>query len=223
MANQVEYGLKNPNIRLIKLELGAIGTNCYLLADKAANEMAVIDPAGDFGLLKKVVEATEHKVKYIINTHGHWDHIGANADLAEMTGAPLLIHAADADKLQLGGDPSFRQKYKPSTADRLLADGDELPLGAYKLRILHTPGHTKGGVCIVVSGDGGDELVFAGDTLFRLSIGRTDLPGGDFDELISSIRNKLLVLPDDLPVFPGHGEHTFIADEKQYNPFLRKS
>lgn len=222
MANQVEYGLKNPNIQLIKLELGKIGTNCYLLADKTTKEMAVIDPAGDFGLLKKVVNATENKVKYIINTHGHWDHIGANADLVEMTGAPLLIHAADADMLQLGADPSFRESYAPSKADRLLSDGDELALGALKLRILHTPGHTKGGVCIVVSSAEGDELVFAGDTLFRLSIGRTDLSGGSFDELIKSIRTKLFVLPDELPVFSGHGEHTFIADEKQYNPFLQK-
>lgn len=223
MANQVEYGLKNPNIQLIKLELGKIGTNCYLLADKTAKEMAVIDPAGDFGLLKKVVEATENKVKYIINTHGHWDHIGANAELVELTGAPLLIHAADAEKLQMGGDPSFRESYLPSKADRLLADGDELELGAYKLRVLHAPGHTKGGICIVVSSAAGDELVFAGDTLFQLSIGRTDLPGGDYAELIESIRTKLFVLADELPVFPGHGEHTFIADEKQYNPFLRES
>lgn len=226
MANKVEYGLKNPNVGLIRLELGAIGTNCYLLSDKTAKEMAVIDPAGDFPLLKQVLEGqdlADYTVKYIINTHGHWDHIGANADLAEWTKAPLMIHAADADKLQLGGDPSFRQKYKPSKADRLLADGDEIELGAYKIRVLHTPGHTKGGVCLVVSSATGDELVFAGDTLFQMSIGRTDLPGGDFDELISSIRSKLLVLNGELPVFPGHGEHTFIADEKQYNPFLRES
>lgn len=223
MANQVEYGLKNPNIQLIKLELGEIGTNCYLLADKTAGEMAVIDPAGDFGLLKKVVEATENKVKYIINTHGHWDHIGANAELAELTKAPICIHADDAKMLEQGADANFRVRFRPSKADRLLADGDVLSLGAYKLRVLHTPGHTPGGICLVVAGAAGDELVFAGDTLFQLSIGRTDLPGGDYATLINAIRSKLLVLPEELPVFPGHGGHTFIADEKQYNPFLRES
>ncbi len=221
MANQVEYKLKNPNLQLIKLELGEIGTNCYLLADKTAKQMLVVDPAGDFGLLKKVIDALEYPVKYIINTHGHWDHIGANADLAAYTGAPILIHAADAKMLEQGADANFRVRFKPSKADRLLADGDELELGAYKLRILHTPGHTRGGICIVVAGAAADELVFAGDTLFQLSIGRTDLPGGDYAELLQSIRSKLFVLADELPVFPGHGAHTFIADEKQYNPFLR--
>lgn len=223
MASKVEYGLKNPNTLLIRLELGAIGTNCYILGDKAAKELAVIDPAGDFDLLKKVLEAKDLQdftVRYIINTHGHWDHIGANADLAEWTKAPILIHAADADKLRLGGDPSFRQKYKPSKAGRLLADGDELSLGTHRLRVLHTPGHTPGGISIVVS-EAADELVFAGDTLFQMSIGRTDLPGGDYGTLIAAIKSKLLVLDGELPVFPGHGEHSFIADEKQYNPFLR--
>lgn len=225
MASKVEYGLENPNILLIRLELGEIGTNCYLLADKTAKEMAVIDPAGDFPLLKKVLagqDLADFTVKYIINTHGHWDHVGANADLAELTGAPILIHAADAKMLEQGADANFRVRFKPSQASRLLADGDELPLGAYTLRVLHTPGHTQGGICLVVTGAAGDELVFAGDTLFQMSIGRTDLPGGDFATLIQSIRTKLLGLKGELPVFPGHGEHTFIADELQYNPFLRE-
>lgn len=224
MASKVEYGLPNPNTLLMKLELGEIGTNCYILGDKAARELAVIDPAGDFALLKKVLAAqdlAEYTVKYIINTHGHWDHIGANAELAELTGAPILIHAADAKMLGQGVDANFRVRFKPSKAGRLLADGDEIALGEYRLRVLHTPGHTPGGICLVASGAAGDELVFAGDTLFQLSIGRTDLPGGDYATLIESIKSKLWPLDGELPVFPGHGEHTFIADEKQYNPFLR--
>lgn len=221
MATQVEYKLKNPNLRLLRLELGEIGTNCYLLADKTNRELAVIDPAGDFPILQAAIDDLGYPVKYIINTHGHWDHIGANAELHEQTGAPILIHQADAAMLEQGMDSNFRVRFRPSKADRLLADGDELPFGAYKLRVLHTPGHTKGGVCLVLSGAAGDELVFAGDTLFQLSIGRTDLPGGDYHELLTSIRTKLFTLPDELPVFPGHGAHTFIADEWQYNPFLR--
>lgn len=224
MANKVEYGLPNPNTLLMKLELGEIGTNCYILGDKTARVLAVIDPAGDFALLKKVLagqDLAEYTVKYIINTHGHWDHIGANADLAELTEAPILIHAADAKMLEQGADAYFRVRFKPSKAGRLLDDGDEIELGEYRLRVLHTPGHTPGGICLVASSDAGDELVLAGDTLFQLSIGRTDLPGGDYATLIESIKSKLWPLDGELPVFPGHGEHTFIADEKQYNPFLR--
>ena len=221
MANQVEYKLNNPNLRLIRAELGEIGTNCYLLADKTNKQLAVIDPAGDFPVLQGIIQQLDCPVKYIINTHGHWDHIGANAELHEETGAPILIHQADAPMLALGADNSFRVSYPPSKADKLLADGEEIVLGAYKLRVLHTPGHTKGGICLVVGGAAGDELVFSGDTLFQLSVGRTDLPGGNHQQLLSSIRTKLFTLDDKLPVFPGHGPHTFIGDEKQYNPFLR--
>lgn len=221
MANQVEYKLQDQNLRLLRMELGEIGTNCYLLADKTAAELAVIDPAGDFPVLWAAIEEIGYPVKYIINTHGHWDHIGANAELHEKSGAPILIHSADAPMLAQGEDKNFRVRFRPSKADRLLADGDELPLGAYKLSVLHTPGHTKGGVSIVLSGAAGDVLVFSGDTLFQLSIGRTDLPGGDYAELLQAIREKLFALDDKLPVFPGHGAHTFIGDERQYNPFLR--
>lgn len=220
-SNMVEYKLKNANLQLLRLELGEIGTNCYLVADRTNKELAVIDPAGDFPVLWEAIEAVGYPVKYIINTHGHWDHIGANQELHEKSGAPILIHEKDADMLKLGADRTFRVRFAPSEADRLLADGDELPFGAYKLRVLHTPGHTQGGVCIVLAGAAGDELIFAGDTLFQLSIGRTDLPGGDTDQLLESVRTKLFTLDEKLPVFPGHGPHTFIADEKQYNPFLR--
>ncbi len=220
-GNMVEYKLGDENLRLLRLELGEIGTNCYILADKQAGEAVVIDPAGDFPVLWQAVEELGFPVKYILNTHGHWDHIGANAELQTKTGAPLLIHAADAAMLRQGADSTFRVRFKPSTADRTLADGDELPFGGYKIRVLHTPGHTPGGVCYVIAGAAGDELIFSGDTLFQLSIGRTDLPGGSYDDLIKSIRAKLLPLDGSLPVFPGHGPHTFLADEQKFNPFLQ--
>lgn len=213
----IEYKLQDTNLLLMRLELGEIGTNCYLVGDRAAKELAVIDPAGDFDTLWEVIEGTGCTVKYIFNTHGHWDHIGANAELHEKTGAPIMIHAADAPMLQQGYDRSFRTRYQPSEANELLEEGQKWQLGSYTLSILHTPGHTRGGVSIVLD----DVLVFSGDTLFQLSVGRTDLPGGDMMEQRRSIREKLFVLPDGMPVFPGHGPHTFIGDEKQYNPFVQ--
>lgn len=213
----IEYKLQDANLLLMRLELGEIGTNCYLVGDRAAGELAVVDPAGDFDALWEVIESTGCTVKYIFNTHGHWDHIGANAELHEKTGAPILIHAADAPMLQQGYDRSFRTRYQPSQADELLEEGQSWALGRYKIGILHTPGHTKGGVAIVLD----DVLVFSGDTLFQLSVGRTDLPGGDMMEQRRSIQNKLFTLPEGMPVFPGHGPHTFIGDEKRYNPFMK--
>ncbi len=213
----IEYKMSDENLLLQRLELGAISTNCYLLADREAGEMAVIDPAGDFEILAAAIEETGCQVKYIFNTHGHWDHIGANAQLHKQTGAPILIHAADAPLLEQGYDRVFQVRTEPSQADKLLEEGQSWPLGRYTIEVLHTPGHTKGGVSLLVPG----KLVFSGDTLFQLSIGRTDLPGGDYQELINSVRSKLFPLPDDLPVFPGHGAHTFIGEEKKYNPFLQ--
>lgn len=213
----IDYKLPDENLLLQRLELGAISTNCYLLADKETKEIAVIDPAGDFEILAAAIEETGCQVKYIFNTHGHWDHIGANAKLHKQTGAPILIHAADAPLLEQGYDRVFQVRTEPSQADKLLEEGQSWPLGRYTIEVLHTPGHTKGGVSLLVPG----KLVFSGDTLFQLSIGRTDLPGGDYQELINSIRSKLFPLPDELPVFSGHGAHTFIGEEKKYNPFLQ--
>lgn len=213
----IEYKMPDENLLLQRLELGSISTNCYLLADKTAKELAVIDPAGDFEILAAAIEQTDCQVKYIFNTHGHWDHIGANAQLHAQMGAPILIHAADAPMLEQGYDRLFQVRVEPSKADKLLEEGQTWPLGSYNIEVLATPGHTKGGVSLLVP----DKLVFSGDTLFQLSIGRTDLPGGDYQELINSVRSKLFALPDDLPVFPGHGAHTFIGEEKQYNPFFK--
>jgi glyoxylase-like metal-dependent hydrolase (beta-lactamase superfamily II) len=217
----IEYKMKDTNLLLLRLELGEIGTNCYLVADKASKELAVIDPAAEFDVLWAAIEQTGCTVKYIFNTHGHWDHIGANKALHDKTGAPILIHAEDAPRLKQGYDSNFSVRVPASEADELLEEGQVWALGAYKLRILHTPGHTKGGVAIVLSGEDGDRMVFSGDSLFQLSIGRTDLPGGDYEELLTSIRRKLFTLDDGVAVFPGHGAHTFIGDEKKYNPFLK--
>lgn len=200
------------------LPLGIFQANCYILFDEKTKEAAVIDPSGDFPEIRSYIEANGIKVKYIIITHGHGDHIGALQELKEYTNADVCIHKGDYDMLK-----SKRKNYSEEmggpkvemAADRLLDDGEILRLGDTELNIIHTPGHSKGGICIYCEGS-----LFSGDTLFACSIGRTDLEGGSFDEIIASIKEKLLVLPEDTKVYPGHGSSSTILIEKKRNPFL---
>jgi glyoxylase-like metal-dependent hydrolase (beta-lactamase superfamily II) len=160
------------------------------------------------------------KIGLIVATHTHPDHIGAIGHVVENTGASFAVHTAEAEILQhydfsrfTAIDPTFKQ---PPPPDRLLNDGDFIVFGDLKFKVLHTPGHSAGGICLV-----GHGVVFSGDALFNMSIGRTDGPGGDYNLLISSIRAKLLVLPEQTVVLPGHGPKTTIAQERRNNPFLR--
>jgi len=202
-----------------RFPLGIYQANCYILYDKNTKEAAVIDPGGDFEVIKSFVEDSGLKVKYIILTHGHGDHIGALMELKEYTGAEVCIHGEDNPMLRSSRmNLTALMGYNPveMSADRLLEDGEILRLEGMELEIIHTPGHSRGGICIYCDGS-----LFSGDTLFACSIGRTDLPGGSNDELIESIKNKLLVLPDDTAVYPGHGPPSTISIEKKRNPFLR--
>lgn len=202
------------------LTVGMIGTNCYLMSDPESRETLVLDPGDEAERILSVLKEDGGRVTAIVNTHGHWDHIGANGALKEATGAPLLIHEGDAGwlgqalSLRASGMPLPHPVASPP-ADRFLRDGEELPLGAYRLRVIHTPGHTPGGICLYLPG-----LLFSGDTLFAESVGRTDLPGGARSELIHSIREKLFALPDETLVLPGHGPATTIGDERSLNPFV---
>jgi len=189
------------------LVVGRLEANCYILVCPATSEAVVVDPGGDADLINAKIAENGWQVKYIINTHGHLDHTGANAEVKAATGAPILMHAADAPRRPAPGR---------AAADRALADGDSVNWGKLSLRVIHTPGHTPGGICLLA----GDKL-FAGDTLFAGSVGRSDFPGGSHHDLITSIKTKLLVLPDATEVYPGHGPSTTIGDEKRYNPFLR--
>jgi len=197
--------------------VGELGANCYLLASEEGKEAVVIDPGGDAELILNALRENCLLPTYIINTHGHVDHTLANSSLAKATSAKILIHREDAKMLS---DPEanlsgwFNQEIT-SSADELLENGQIIEVSNLKIEVIHTPGHTRGGICLKVK-----DKVFTGDTLFASGIGRTDLPGGDYKTLLDSIRQKLLTLPDETIIYPGHGESSTIGQERKENPFL---
>lgn len=202
-----------------KLEVGPIMANCFIVGCETTKEAAVIDPGDDADRILMELAKSELKVKYLINTHGHFDHVGANRRMKEVTGAQLAIHPDDEPMLEELSQSArmFGLSAENSPpADFLLNDGDKITFGDITLEVIHTPGHSRGGVCLYTKGH-----LFAGDTLFAGSIGRTDLAGGDYDTLISSIKNRLLSLDEETVVYTGHGPETTIGNEKRMNPFLR--
>lgn len=202
-----------------KLEVGPIMANCYVLGCEKTKEAIVVDPGDDADRILMALAEKKLTVKYIVNTHGHFDHVGANKRMKETTGAPIMIHSEDESMLgQLDrAAAAFGLSAENSpAADQPLKDGDEITFGEITLKVIHTPGHSRGGICLYTPG-----YLFVGDTLFAGSIGRTDLPGGDYNTLISNIKEKLFLLPDETTVYTGHGPETTIAQEKRSNPFLR--
>ena len=201
-----------------RLPLGVFQTNCYIVFDEETKEAAVIDPAGDFPEIKSFIETNKLKVKYIIITHAHGDHIGALKELKDYSNAVVCLHREDEEMLK-SKSKNFSTMMGGTgvemTADKFLEDGEVLELGDTKLNIIHTPGHSRGGISIYC-----DKVLFSGDTLFQNSVGRTDLYGGSMTELVKSIREKLFILPDDTAVYPGHGPSTTILHEKQQNSFV---
>jgi len=204
-------------MKIIRIAIGSYQTNCYLVADEETKAAFIIDPAGDLEQIKNTIDEKAYDLKYIILTHGHGDHIGAVQGLKEAYDAVLLIHEEDAEMLrdhQL--NLTFRMGEKIEIeADQTFRDGETLMVGDLELKFLHTPGHTKGSSCVLVK-----DTLFSGDTLFLNSIGRTDLYGGDRRQIIESIKNKLLVLPEETKVYPGHGQGTSIKNELKKNPFF---
>lgn len=204
----------------MRLIVGQLQVNCYILADEETKEAIVIDPGDDADDILSIIRDKGLTVKYIINTHAHFDHVGANAQLKKATGAEILLHEADAALLSSSSGEAgmFGMKAAPSPpADRYIRDGDIITAGEVSLTVLHTPGHSSGGISLIEDG-----MVFTGDALFAGSIGRTDRPGGDLMTLITSIKTKLLDMPDDTRVFPGHGPDSTIGEEKRENPFLNQ-
>jgi len=193
--------------------------NCFILGCETTKQAVVIDPGDDADRILMELAKAELKVKYLLNTHGHFDHVGANKRMKETTGAQLAIHQDDEPMLNELSRSALMfglSSENSPPADFHLKDGDEITFGDITLTVIHTPGHSKGGVGFYTRGH-----LFAGDTLFAGSIGRTDLAGGDYDTLISSIKEKLLTLPADTVVYTGHGPETTIDKEKRMNPFLR--
>jgi len=201
------------------MPVGPLQANCFIVGCDATRQAAVIDPGGDVDKILLALAKDKLTLKAIINTHGHFDHVSANKALKKASGADLMIHPLDAPMLaQLARGAAMwgmRSEDSPEP-DRLLEDGDTVTVGQIQFKVLHTPGHTPGGISLHA-----DQAVFVGDTLFAGSIGRTDFPGGDFDTLIRSIHTKLFTLPDDTAVYTGHMEATTIGKEKKYNPFCR--
>ncbi len=205
---------------LIRLVVGPLQVNCFILADEKTKEAVVIDPGDDAQEILKIIRDKGFNVKYIVITHGHFDHVGANKALKDATGAELLIHEGDAPVMASASQHSqaFGMNTQSSPrADRYVKHGDIITAGEVSLKVLHTPGHSPGGISLLDQG-----MVFTGDSLFAGSIGRTDLPGGDLMTLIRSIKTNLMTLPDDTKVFCGHGPATTIGEERRENPFLNK-
>ena len=199
--------------------VGPLETNCYLIYCEKTRECAVMDPGAQPEKIIQSVAALGLKPVVLINTHGHVDHVGGNKDIKEKYDIPLCMHEADAPMLnsilQSGLGLFLGAKNSPPP-DRFLVDGDEVNIGDVTLKTLYTPGHSPGSLSFVHEG-----ILFSGDTLFCGGVGRTDLPGGSWEDLIASIQNKILSLPNETVVLPGHGPHSTVGQERSGNPFIR--
>jgi hydroxyacylglutathione hydrolase len=203
-----------------RLVVGYLSANCYIVGLKSSGEGMVIDPGGNEREILQAIDATGLAIQTIVLTHGHSDHIAALYDIQDRTGAQVAVHIEDADFLEGRGSFSsqFGISYKtPHPPDRLLREGDIIDCGGVPFKVIHTPGHTPGSICLLA----GDK-VFTGDTLFRRGIGTTLMPGSSRPQLLASIQSRLMVLPDATIIYPGHGRETTIGDERRDNPYVRK-
>jgi len=201
------------------LQLGPVSTNAYVIGDPAAGSAAVVDPGDEAPRVLALLDRLGLRLETIIVTHAHFDHVGAVLPLVEATHAPFLLFHAELPVLQVAADraqPLFGLTIpRPPAPDRLLREGDTVTLGGAPFRVVHTPGHSPGHMCLI-----GDGLAFVGDVVFQGSIGRTDLPGADHATLLRSIARHILTLPDDTVLYNGHGPATTVGRERRTNPFL---
>ena len=208
-------------MKIEKIVTKTYQTNVYIVYDEASGSGAVIDPGGESAQILSFLRESDIKVGYILLTHGHFDHIMAVKDVALSIGAPVAAHAHEREMLGDSGLNFSREVFGSDyvlSPNVLLKDGDILNVGGVSIKVVATPGHTKGGVCFYLEEDG---VLFSGDTLFYESIGRTDFPGGNFGTLESSVQNKLYTLPAETMVYPGHSRLTTIEHERKNNPYIK--
>jgi glyoxylase-like metal-dependent hydrolase (beta-lactamase superfamily II) len=207
------------NLIIKRLVVGSLSANCYVIGNAGTQEGMVIDPGGNPEKILEAITDSGFNIQTIVLTHGHSDHIAALFDIQDRTGADVAIHIDDADFLEGRGAHSsmFGISYKtPENPDRLLREGDIIEMGKTRFVVIHTPGHTPGSICLLT-----DNKVFTGDTLFYRGIGTTLMPGSSRQQLINSIQTRLMVLPDDFRIYPGHGRETTIGHERTNNPYIR--
>ncbi len=201
------------------MQLGPIGTNGYIVHEDSARRAAIIDPGGDAPRVLEALNQFGLTAEVIVVTHAHFDHIGAVRELVEATKAPFLLYEAELPVLQVAAERASTlfgiHVPQPPAPDRLVHHGDILTLGGARFRAVHTPGHSPGHMCLI-----GDRVAFVGDVIFQGGIGRTDLPGGDYETLMRSIATHILPLPDDTILYNGHGPATTVGQERRTNPFL---
>ncbi len=204
------------------LAVGRLGCNCSIFGDEATRQAIVVDPGDDIQEIVAILDRHQLRVKAIVITHAHIDHVGGAAKLKALTGAPVHMNARDQDLYDAlpiqASWIGLAETPEQTEIDTQARDGDTLRLGDADFHVFHTPGHTQGSLCLWIPSE---KKLIAGDTLFRDSIGRTDLPGGDGRQILRSIKDKLYPLPDDTMVIPGHGQNTTLGREKQHNYFLR--
>jgi len=203
---------------LEKLVVGPLASNCYIVGSEVPREGMIIDPGDEAEQILSRINDLQLDIKFTVLTHGHIDHIGAVKEVCKVTGAEICVHTDDAQSLKGWRMGSMLGSFYPAPPppDKLLKDGDNIDIGDLHFLVLHTPGHTPGGICLL-----GQGMVFTGDTLFNCGIGRTDLLGGSQYQLLNSLHTKLMILSDDTIVYPGHGPETTIGAERRGNPFLR--
>ncbi len=206
-------------MKVIRIPVGIYAANCYIVYSESTKDGIVVDPGGDVDVILNIIDENNLKIKYIVLTHGHADHIGGVIGLRNALKISVMIHECDGEIL-VDGNKNLSNIMAMGTIeinpDILIKGGEIIEFGDLKAEIIHTPGHTFGGISIKI-----EDSIITGDTLFSGSIGRTDLLGGDYNTIMDSIKNKIIVYPDETIVYPGHGHYSTIGKERAFNPFLR--